>query len=434
MTAVIFLVKISIYLVLFMAVAFFAGSETAITSLDRRSIEKLGNDRFRRWLEYPESILSTLLIGTNVAMVGLGVVAVSIAADMSQVAGRFSRFSWVFPVITPFLVLIFGEILSKTYSRYHAQKIGGASIGILTKLSEAMDFANRWLIGISETIIGKKRTGEFSKKSSGYGGVFATAEPSFKSRPEIKRFLDSSELPFTRDTRTFLKNIVDFRLKKIKDVMIPRRDITAVDITRPREEVFEKIIKSGYSRVPAYRDGNLDNIAGIIYAKDIAYSYRNKDLIVIDDLLRPAYFFPENIPVDKLLARFREGRFHMALIVDEHGLLTGLVTIEDIVEEIVGEVWDEHDMVETTVERFPDGSVVYKGDVPVRTLLADFKELNIHPEDYSTVGGWVAVLFGEIPVTGARIMDYDGKVDIEVIDADSRRIKKVRIKKSGKIN
>jgi len=426
----ILLIKIIIYFFLFFALAFFAGSETAITSLDKRTMEKYGIEKFRYWLEYPEGILSTILVGTNLAMVGVGVSAVSIATDLHSMDSSIAELSWLLPALTPFFVLVVGEILPKIYCRYYAPFVGNASIGLLTSLAETLTFLNVRLIKISELIIGRKYDNNLFAKNNTASQLFL--EPSFKSRKEIKRFLDAIELPVMRDTRTFLKNVVDFRQKRIKDVMIPRRKITAVDISRPREEIFEKIIKSGYSRIPAYRDGNLDNIAGIIYAKDIAYSYRNKDLIVIDDLLRPAYFFPENLPVDKLLPKFREGRFHMAIIVDEHGLVTGLVTIEDIVEEIVGEVWDEHDLVETSVsEHLPDGSIVYKGDVSLNTVMNDFKGLNIPLDeaDYSTVGGWAAVLFGEIPATGARLK-IDGNFEIEIVDSEPKRIKKVRISKA----
>ncbi|PKN01818.1 MAG: hypothetical protein CVU77_02445 [Elusimicrobia bacterium HGW-Elusimicrobia-1] len=406
----IIIVKLLIYAGFFAALAFFAGSETAITSLDKRGMESAGRaEKFDFWTRHPERILSTILVGTNLAMAGVGVVAVSIAKDM---AASNRILAWTIPSVTPALVLIFGEILPKTYSRYNAVSVGKHSIGALVALSSAFDIVNKFLLKISEFFI----------------GVSPGTEPSFKSSREIKRFLDATDIGVARDTRTLLKNIIDFRSRRVKDVMIPRREIVAVDISRPREEIFDKIIKSGYSRLPAYR-GTLENMAGVIYAKDIAFSYRNKDLIVIDDLIRPAYFHPENALVAKLLRKFREGRFHMAVIVDEHGLITGLVTIEDIVEEIVGEVWDEHDVRETNVTRFPDGSVMFDAKESLSAAATELKTA-LPSADYSTVGGWITGIFGEIPRAGARVSWEN--LDIEIVEADGRRVKKIKISKIQK--
>ncbi|MDI6757326.1 MAG: hemolysin family protein [Endomicrobiia bacterium] len=406
----IIVVKSLIYAGFFAALAFFAGSETAITSLDKRGIAAAGGlEKFEYWTQKPERILSTVLVGTNLAMAGVGVIAVSIAADIVE---RNRALAWLLPALTPALVLVFGEILPKTFSRYHAVFVGKHSIGLLVSLSETFHFINKFLLKISESVIGPS---------------LPSAEPSFKSSREIKRFLDATE-GVARDTRTLLKNIIDFPSKRLKDVMVPRREIVAVDISRPREEIFDKIIKSGYSRLPAYR-GTLERLAGIIYAKDIAFSYRNKDLIVIDDLLRPAYFHPENAFVEKLLRKFRQGRFHMAIIVDEHGLITGLVTIEDVVEEIVGEVWDEHDVRETNVTRFPDGSFVFKAKESLSAAASELK-VPLPSEDYSTVGGWVTGICGEIPRVGDKITW--GPLEIEIVEADNRRIKKIKILRTGK--
>lgn len=403
---IVILIKILLYVVFFVALAFFAGSETAITSLGRLEMEESGLEGFKFWMEKPEKILSTILVGTNVAMVGVAVIAVSIAGDVAKLN---SSLAWAIPVCTPALVLIFGEIVPKIYSRYHARYVGIKSITFIVWLSCRADFINRYLLKISEALIGKGKS----------------QESSFKSSSEIKHFLNSAPmLAVVRDTKKILANIIDFRQKRIEDIMVPRREIVAVDLTLPREEIFDRIIKSGYSRIPAYR-GSLDNLVGIIYAKDLAFSYRNKDLIVIDDLIRPPYFFPQNVQIEKLLRKFKQGHFHMALIVDEHGSLTGLVTIEDIVEEIVGEIWDEYDIKESNIVKFPDGSYIIKAKESISKVNSELK-INIPEDDFSTVGGWALDLFGEIPAPSARIKW--GKWDVEVVESDSRRIKKIRMK------
>lgn len=400
-------IKIILYVVLFLMLAFFEGSETAITSLSRTEMKNSGILAFELWMEKPEKILSTLLIGTNIAMVGLSVVAVSIATDISEVGGR--KIAWIVPFITPILVLFFGEIVPKIYSRYNAYSVGKKSIGLLVWFSKCFAFVNDHLVKISEFLIGRK----------------ISCDLPFKSSSEIKHFLNTSDLPVTKDTKKILTNIIDFRHKKIEDIMIPRREIFAVDLNLPREQIFDAIIRSGYSRIPAYRN-SLDDIAGIIYAKDLAFSYRNKELIVIDDLLRPPYFFPQNVQIEKLLRKFKLGHFHMALIVDEHGSLTGLVTIEDIVEELVGEIWDEHDIQETNITRFPDGSYVIKAKESISKVNSELK-INIPEREFSTIGGWVLDLFGEIPPVGLKIRWGDWEV--EVFEATNRRIKKVKLKK-----
>ncbi|MBT9169352.1 MAG: Magnesium and cobalt efflux protein CorC [Syntrophomonadaceae bacterium] len=403
----ILIVKIILYIVLFLLLAFFAGSETAITSLTKSEMQNSKISAFNFWIEKPEKILSTILIGSNIAMVGIGVVAVSIAKDIMV---HSNKAAWSVPLVTPALVLLFGEIVPKIYSRYHADFVGKKSIGLLMWLSRYFAPINRYLIKISEMLIGRKKSDDSS----------------FKSSSEIKHFLDASDLPVTKDTKKILANIIDFRQKRIEDVMIPRREIVAVDLNLPREQIFDNIIKSGYSRIPAYRN-SLDNIVGIIYAKDLAFSYRNKDLIVIDDLIRPPYFFPQNVQVGKLLRKFKTGHFHMALIVDEHGSLTGLVTIEDIVEEIVGEIWDEYDVKESNIMKFPDGSYVIKSKESISKVNSELK-INIPESEFSTIGGWSLDLFGEIPPVGSRIKWGDW--DVEVIEATSRRIKKIRLKRN----
>jgi CBS domain containing-hemolysin-like protein len=163
-------------------------------------------------------------------------------------------------------------------------------------------------------------------------------------QPDEVEFLLSNEKvsPLSKTSRSIINRIIEFRKTKITQVMIPKSDILAVNVEQPREKLMQEIIDTQFSRIPVYRD-SVDNIIGIVTAKDIAMAWRNGDILTIEDLIRPVYYVPETAYIKQILLEFKKGKDHMAIIVDEFGSTIGLVTMEDLLEEIVGEVWDEYD-------------------------------------------------------------------------------------------
>jgi putative hemolysin len=223
-----------------------------------------------------------------------------------------------------------------------------------------------------------------------------------------------------------LANILSFADRKILQAMIPRSDVFAVDASQNMEAIITQVLSSRYSRVPVYRR-SLDNIIGIIYTKDLTVAVRNQKLFLLDDIIRPAYFVPESAAVSNVLREFKQGRRHLAIVVDEYGTTSGLVTIEDLVEEIVGEIYDEYDVAEQKVARMPDGSWVVYGD---ETVINVNEKLNLRfsSPDATTINGFVLSKMGHIPQSGESLVIDNAS--IIVLESDSKRIKKLRIKKA----
>ena len=226
------------------------------------------------------------------------------------------------------------------------------------------------------------------------------------------------------EERAMIRGIIKLVETAAREIMVPRIDIVAVDTDATVEEVMALIMEHGYSRIPLY-EGTIDNVVGVLYAKDfLRYLARGAHPPSLKDIARPPYFIPESKKVDELLAEMRLNRVHMAIVVDEYGGTAGLVTIEDLLEEIVGEIEDEYDRTEATVERIsPDEAIV-----DARVSIDDLNEilgLAIEGEDFDTVGGFVYHLLGRVPIPGDEV-SADG-LRLRVLSVLGRRIKKVRV-------
>jgi CBS domain containing-hemolysin-like protein len=239
-------------------------------------------------------------------------------------------------------------------------------------------------------------------------------------------FLLSNETtsPLPSDSRKLVNNIMDFAESKISQVMAALAEIFAVDIALPKKEIINRIIESGYSRVPVYKD-NINNIIGIIYAKDLAIAWRNSNVISLEDLIRPAYYVPENANISDMLKEFKTGNRHIAIVVDEFGSTVGIASIEDLLEELVGEVFDEYDLKDNAI--LPNGEGAYL--IQAYESISDVNDtLNIRiPEgNYSTVNGWVLELFGRIPRTGEKVSWQNYSIEIQ--DADSKKVNRITLR------
>jgi CBS domain containing-hemolysin-like protein len=226
-------------------------------------------------------------------------------------------------------------------------------------------------------------------------------------------------------TSELIHRVFEFREKVARDVMVQRTDVVAVDLETPVPEIIRILAEEGHSRMPVFRD-NLDHIVGVLHARDLVPLLAHPDLIVLTDLLRPAYFVPWSKPVAQLLRDMQRRKLHMAFVVDEYGGVMGLCTIEDVLEEIVGEIRDEFEEEETgrDVEAHPDGTFTALGAAPV----AEFNQATGAgvPEDqgYETVGGFLNAVAGAIPAKGDRFF-WRGWA-FTVVDADPRRVTRVR--------
>ena len=221
-----------------------------------------------------------------------------------------------------------------------------------------------------------------------------------------------------------IKSILEFTDTTVKEVMVPRADIFAVDIMMPRERLLQFLIDQGYTRVPVYRD-SIDHIVGIIYVKDLIGMLEHRDLIILQDVIRPAYLVPESKKISVLLRELQKNRQHMAIVIDEFGGTEGIVTIEDIVEEIVGEIRDEYDDEQSDVETAPDGSSLVNAGMTVRDFNDRFRTAIPEEAQYDTIAGFLGQITERIPEPNEQIVYQN--IHFTIVTMNDRRIRKVRV-------
>lgn len=243
---------------------------------------------------------------------------------------------------------------------------------------------------------------------------------------------EEAEIPLGDDERLLLANILALRDRAAEDVMVPRADIVAIDSNAALDEVVELMTRTGHSRIPVYRE-TLDDAVGMIHIKDILAWRGQAELFRPAKVLRQVLFVAPSMEVLELLLEMRVKRCHMALVVDEFGGVDGLVTIEDVVEEIVGEIDDEHSRgSEPSVVMHPDGTLDMDARAPVESLAEHFEGAlsEEEQEDIDTVGGLVVSVAGRVPIRGELISHPSG-LEFEVLDADPRRLKRLRVRRPG---
>jgi CBS domain containing-hemolysin-like protein len=241
---------------------------------------------------------------------------------------------------------------------------------------------------------------------------------------------DDEESPITPQERVLIGNVLKVHDRTAADVMVPRVDVVAFDIDRPFPELVKLLIEHGHSRVPVYRE-TLDDVLGFVHVKDILPPVADRRPVKLAPMLRKALVVAPSLPVFDLLVQMRQTRTHIAMVVDEFGGIDGLVTIEDLIEEIVGEIEDEHDVDErlTLIER-PDGTVIADARIPIETLEEHYGTRLRHngdQEEVDTLGGLVFTLAGRVPRRG-EVISHPGGIEFEVLDADPRRVRRLRVR------
>jgi magnesium and cobalt transporter len=241
---------------------------------------------------------------------------------------------------------------------------------------------------------------------------------------------DDEESPITPQERVLIGNVLKVHDRNASDVMVPRVDIIAFDVERPFDELVKLLVEHGHSRVPVYRE-TLDDVIGFVHVKDVLAPVAERRSVKLAPLLRKVLVVAPSLPVFDLLVQMRQTRTHIAMVIDEFGGIDGLVTIEDLIEEIVGDIEDEHDVDETPIliER-PDGSVIADARIPIETLeerRGTTLRHNGDHEEVDTLGGLVFTLAGRVPRRG-EVIPHPGGIEFEVLDADPRRIKRLRVR------
>lgn len=391
-------------------IAFFSLSPTDLADLNPeksqrdRSIQMLRNDS--------ERTLATILILNNF-------VNVTIIMLCNYVFGELVHFGekayWLeflcLTVLLTFLLLLFGEIMPKVYSRQNPLKACRMAVsGIM---------AFRKFFWPLATIL--MRSGMLAEK-------VMQKESHVLSVDDLEQALELTDKEELKDEQSMLKGIIRFGDETAKEVMTSRQDIVDIDIRCSFAEVLKCIVDNNYSRIPVFQD-NEDNIRGILYVKDLLPHLAKASNFRWQSLIRPPYFVPETKKIDDLLREFQENKVHIAIVVDEFGGTSGLVTLEDILEEIVGEINDEYDEEEKTYSKLNYNTYVFEG----KTLLSDFcKILNVDDEEFSevegdadTLAGLLLEIKGDFPTLRERI-DYKDYT-FEIMEVEERRISKVKV-------
>ncbi|WP_139925865.1 hemolysin family protein [Hymenobacter sp. DG01] len=244
-------------------------------------------------------------------------------------------------------------------------------------------------------------------------GIQPASEHEVHTTEELRLLLDQSKQSgeIQESEHELLENVFEFNDRMVKQIMVPRTKLSAIDVSTPQDEVLEAVYNEGYSRIPVY-EGNIDNIVGVLYVKDLLQIIRRQEPIELAKIIRPAYFVPETKKINRLLRQFQRKHMHMAIVSDEFGGVSGIVTIEDIMEELVGEIQDEYDNEVPVVEKVSETE--YR--VNTATAIPDANEYLPYPlpegDDYETVGGLLNVLYGNIPEVGdvAVLDNYEFRV------------------------
>ncbi len=243
---------------------------------------------------------------------------------------------------------------------------------------------------------------------------------------EIQDLMDAGEEEgiINEEENGMIRAIFTLRDTVVREIMVPRTDMAYVSADATVSEVLATIIGCGHSRIPVW-DGTLDNIVGIIYAKDLLkYWGKDESAVVLRKVMRPPFFVPETKDLEQLLHDFKKKRVHIAIVIDEYGGTSGLVTIEDVLEQIVGDIQDEYDLEEEWLVEEPDGTIVVDARLPIEEL-EEYFEIEVERDKFDTVGGLISHLTGRIPHAGEEV--ETDTIHLAVLDADERRIGKVRI-------
>jgi gliding motility-associated protein GldE len=410
------LTGILVLILLLSASATLSASEVAFFSLGPEEVKKIKSFRTKkaeaalRLYSKPEKLLSTILVGNNLVNVAVIILSAFISTRIFNYARSPVLGFLIQVVIITFLILFFGEIMPKVYATRN-----------LIKVVLFMSFPLSWLEKIFKpvTSVLLLSSSFVRRKTSRHQGNLSMNDLS-----------DALELTSGRlnEDGKILKGIVRFGNINVSAIMCPRVDVTKLEFQSGFRSIIPVIVESGFSRIPVY-SGSFDNVTGILYAKDILPYISNPDTFKWQALLRPPYFVPETKKINDLLKEFQQKKIHMAIVIDEYGGTSGIVTLEDIIEEIVGEISDESDEEKPLYRKVDEKTYIFEGKI----LLNDFYRIvGIEGDSFEdirgeseTLAGLILELKGEIPAKNSNIEFGNFRFIIE--SSDRRRIKEIRV-------
>jgi magnesium and cobalt exporter, CNNM family len=418
---------------LIFANGFFAASEIAVIAMRKSRIDAMVNRGVKcapvigRLKNDPDRFLATVqigvtLVGTLASAIGgaaaIGYLEPTIAASAIPFVARWSEALALFIVVVPisYLSLVLGELVPKSLALKYSEQIACFVARPIDLLARATAVFVKALTASSNAVLR-------------LFGVHDSEGASFISAEEVKSLIREGAAKgiFNETEKELIHSVFEFADTPVKAVMIPRTEIHAVEVHASFEDVARSFVESGFSRIPVY-EGELDKIIGILYNKDVFKALVERTEFRIRDHLHPAFFVPSTLPISELLKQMQRRRLAMALVVNEFGEVEGLATLEDLVEEIVGEIRDEYDREERgPVERLPDGSMVIQGSAMLKDLKTDFGLPFEESPDYHTLAGFMLAKLKRIPRAGEWVEDNGYKLTI--VDMEGRRIVKIKVER-----
>jgi putative hemolysin len=411
---------------------FFSGSEIALISARRSRIEAKAAEgsraaqRVKRLQDDPETFLATVQIGVTLMGTLAGVLGGYLASRHLEPALAISVLGrWVLPSVAAgaivgagivYVELILGELVPKALALRFTETVAMLVAWPLSLFAKVTHWLVTLLTASTRAVLMVFGIREFGSRT-------------FVSHEEIKHLIKEGEQQGVLDQSEveLIHSVFQFSETPVRKVMVPRPKVFGLEAATPPGEVERLMVESGFSRIPVFED-SVDNVIGLVYIKDALRLLEKRQPVVLRKILHPVHFVPENKKVGELLKELQKRRTHMAMVIDEHGSLTGLVTLEDLIEEIVGEIQDEYDWEERPVERLRDGSMVVDGTLSAADLRESYDVPIPESEEFETVAGFMLDRLGSVPKGGEVVAIGDYRMT--VVDVEKNRISKVKIEKA----
>ena len=390
--------------------AYFSATETAFSTFNRIRVKNLaekGNKRAEKVIKLSENydtLLSTILIGNNIVNILASSLATILFVDLLK-DGSLAEWSSAISTATLTIILLtFGEISPKTIAKKKPESFALFAAPLINTLV---------YVFIPLTFI-------FKQLQNGLAKIFKSDEDKGMTEEELISIIEEAEEEgdLDKEETDLIRSAIEFNDLEVCDIFTPRIDITAIAKSAERDEVNKLFIESGYSRLPIYED-DLDNVVGILYYKD----FYTKEFTSYEEIMKPVIYVAKNQKINDLLKELQEKQLHLAVVMDEFGSTAGIVTLEDILEEIVGEIWDEHDEKVIEIQKVSEKEYIVSGKANISKF---FDELEIDDEpDAQTVNGWTMTSLGRIPAEGDTFERMGLKVS--VIKMDGKRVENLHV-------
>lgn len=416
--------QIIVLAILILINAFFAATEIAFISLNDAKIEKQAKEgnkkakQIKKMLREPSKFLATIQIGITLA----GFLSSAFAADafaddlapMLQNLIPLGLTAWrnisiiLITIILSYFSLIFGELVPKRLAMRNSEKIAFGTIGIIRTIS------------IITAPFVKLLTASTNGVSKLFG-ISGTDEETV-TEEEIRMMVDVGEEKgsIKEEERELINNVFEFNDKVVSEIMIHRKDIYAIDINSDIDNILKDLDEYKYSRIPVYEE-NIDNIVGMLFIKDLLANVNKKEKVKIAKIIREPYFVSENKPIDELFRDLQKNKHQLAIVLDEYGGTAGLVTMEDIIEELVGNIFDEYDEEEKEFEKIDDNTFLISGSVSIHDL-RKILGVEIPEGEYDTLSGYLIELLGRIPSDDEKPVIETKRVTYKIEDYEEKRI------------